>query len=90
MRVKDVVNGKVLHILIDSGSTHNFLDTKSAAKLGCKVDTISLQAVTVADGNHIACQHRVKDFSWQLGGSTFTTEALLIDLGSCDMVLGVQ
>lgn len=56
----------------------------------CKVDSISLQAVIMADGNHTACQHRVKDFSWQLRGSTFTTEALLINLGICDMVLGVQ
>lgn len=27
---------KLLHILLDSGSTHNFLDLELAKKLGCK------------------------------------------------------
>lgn len=90
MRVQGWVQGKPIHILIDSGSTHNFLDIRTAQKLGCKKEGIGLQAVTVADGNHIPCQHVVKKFCWKLGGSTFTVDTLLIELGSCDMVLGIQ
>ena len=90
MRVQGWVQGKPIHILIDSGSTHNFLDIKTAQQLGCKKESIGLQAITVADGNHIACQHVVKNFCWKLGGKCFTAEAMLIELGSCDMVLGIQ
>ncbi|XP_074336044.1 uncharacterized protein LOC141673210 [Apium graveolens] len=90
MRVQGWVQGKPLHILVDSGSTHNFLDIGTAHKLGCKKEGIRLQAVTVADGNHIPCQHVVKNFCWKLGGSNFTTDTLSIELGSCDMVLGIQ
>ena len=90
MRVQGWVQGKPIHILIDSGSTHNFLDIKTAQQLGCRKESIGLQAITVADGNHIACQHVVKNFGWKLGGKFFTAEAMLIELGSCDMVLGIQ
>ncbi|GJY93093.1 retrotransposable element Tf2 [Tanacetum coccineum] len=31
-----------------------------------------------------------KDFQWQLYGQTFTTDVMLIPLGGCDMVLGIQ
>ncbi|XP_074327832.1 uncharacterized protein LOC141665749 [Apium graveolens] len=94
-RVKGMVtNGimtkQALHILIDSGSTHNFLNIHLASSLGCKIEKIQDQQVTVADGNHLVCQHVVKNFCWKLNGHEFSANVLLIDLGSCDMVLGVQ
>ena len=90
MRVRGMCNGVVLQILIDSGSTHNFLDINIAKQLGCKIQGIPPQAVSVADGNHLACQSMSKDFQWLFQKECFTTDVLLIPLGSCDMVLGIQ
>lgn len=90
MRVKGMSGGQVLNILIDSGSTHNFLDIEMAKQLRCSLQSIPSQAVTVADGNHLACQHMCPGFSWKFQGHKFTTDAMLISLGSCDMVLGIQ
>ncbi|XP_074346521.1 uncharacterized protein LOC141685312 [Apium graveolens] len=90
MRVRGVVGNAVVHILIDSGSTRNFLDIEMAKKLKCQCVTIPHQAVTVADGNHLACQQMCKSFSWKMQGQGFITDVLLIPLGSCDMVLGIQ
>ncbi|XP_021765492.1 uncharacterized protein LOC110730018 [Chenopodium quinoa] len=90
MRVVGMMNGKPLHIVIDSGSTHNFLDLTLATKLGCQVEKISPQSVTVADGNHIACQHKCSKFEWVMNKRNFEAEVMLISLGGCDMVLGVQ
>lgn len=56
-------NGMVLHILIDSGSTHNFLDLNMAKKLGCKIQNIPPQAIAVAYGNYLTCQSMSKGFS---------------------------
>lgn len=53
MRVVGVVNSKPLHILIDSGSTHNFVDLSLAQKIGCTIESIPDQAITVSDGNQI-------------------------------------
>ncbi|KAL8134203.1 hypothetical protein AgCh_009307 [Apium graveolens] len=38
------------------------------------------QEVTVADGNHLVCKNIVKDLVWKVGGNTFTTDVMLIDL----------
>lgn len=90
MRIIGFVRGKPIHILVESGSTHNFLDLAIAKKLGCQRDEIETQAVTVADGNHIVCQHKCKNFQWEMNKQCFEAEVLLISLGGCDMVLGVQ
>jgi len=49
MRINGHVGKKIVHIVIDSGSTHNFLDVNLAKRLGCKIETIALQAVTIFD-----------------------------------------
>lgn len=45
------MRGKPLYILVDSGSSHNFVDLDYAQKLGCEIESISPKAITVADGN---------------------------------------
>ncbi|XP_063948159.1 uncharacterized protein LOC135152240 [Daucus carota subsp. sativus] len=90
MRLKGVTKGKPLHILVDSGSTHNFVDLVFAQKLGCHLEEVEAQAVIVADGSHIVCKHKCQNFHWLMNGREFVTEVLLIPLGSCDMVLGIQ
>ncbi|XP_074300862.1 uncharacterized protein LOC141632195 [Silene latifolia] len=90
MRVTGKVRGNSLHILIDSGSTHNFLDENTARKLGCKITPSYPVAVSVANGESLYIKSVVKKFSWQLQGETFQTDIMLVPLGTCDMVLGVQ
>nr|GEV61137.1 hypothetical protein [Tanacetum cinerariifolium] len=46
--VRLFVNGQELHILVDSGSTHNFLDTKMAKRLGCAIRPTCPLIVNVA------------------------------------------
>ena len=40
MRVKGHVGKQVIHILVDSGSTHNFVDIQCAEKLGCPISNM--------------------------------------------------
>lgn len=82
-----MIEGHPIHILINSGSTHNFLDLALVSKLGCTVEQVEPQAVTVAGGSHIACQSKCPKFQWQMNGHKFEADTLLISLGGCDMVL---
>lgn len=71
-----------MHILVDSGSMHDFLDLVIAKNLGCKLESISPQSVTVADGNNLKWQFVVKWFQWKMNDVIpFSTDVLLIDLG---------
>ncbi|KAF5783699.1 putative nucleotidyltransferase, Ribonuclease H [Helianthus annuus] len=90
MRVNGSMGTRQLYILIDSGSTHNFLKEKLAKKLEC--DSLSIPPVTVgvADGKKLTSTRVCKDFQWNMQGNWFKTEVLLLPLESYDMILGVQ
>ncbi|KAL8143460.1 LOW QUALITY PROTEIN: hypothetical protein V2J09_016492 [Rumex salicifolius] len=90
MRVKGVCGKRNLYILIDSGSTHNFIDKNVVAKLGCSISSMGITKVTVADGSSIDVVAKVEDFSWTFQDIPFHTEAMVLPLGCCDMVLGIQ
>jgi len=80
---------KTLHILVDSGSTYNFMDEHLAHQLGCELEPITGQAVATADGNTMQCQYVCKNFKWMLQGTEFMYDVLVLPLGGCDLVLGV-
>lgn len=90
MRVTGKVRGNALHILIDSGSTHNFLDVNIAKKFGCRVKNTCPLVVSVANGETILSKSMCEQFKWELQGHEFSTDVMLVPLGGCEMVLGIQ
>ncbi|GJS31027.1 transposon ty3-I gag-pol polyprotein [Tanacetum coccineum] len=82
MRMKAVASNHLLHLLMDIGSTHNFLDLFIAKKLGYKL--------TVARGNKMLSQYKVYGFQWSIQGYQFETNVMLLPLGGYEMVLGIQ
>lgn len=89
MRITGTAKGKPIHILIDCGSTNNFLDYEYAKKLGCKLEETIPFYVTTASGNLIS-KHECKNFKWRMHGLDFCTDIMLLPLGGCHMVLGIQ
>lgn len=53
MRVLGYYKNTPIHILIDSGSTQNFLDTDAAKRLGVELEYMPQQAITITDGNQL-------------------------------------
>ncbi|WVZ13742.1 hypothetical protein V8G54_011308 [Vigna mungo] len=90
MRVTGYFKKKPLHILIDSGSTHNFLDESVAKNLGYPLTVISPLSVAVADGARVNITATAKPFPWTMHNREFTSDMLLIPLGCCDVVLGIE
>lgn len=76
---------QLLQILIDSESTHNFIDTNVATKLGCKITPVAPMLVRIADG-----RQAVQAFQWKMNGPLFSVEMYLLPIGSCDVVLGIH
>ncbi|CAA7028426.1 unnamed protein product [Microthlaspi erraticum] len=90
MRVKGVHKKRSLFMLVDSGSTHNFLDVSIAKKLSCKMLPSGNSRVVVADGNRLKVEAGVAQFQWDFQGTSFTDDFMVIPLNGCDVVLGVQ
>ncbi|XP_019267598.1 PREDICTED: uncharacterized protein LOC109244894 [Nicotiana attenuata] len=88
LRVTGYHSQKPLHILVDTGSSHNFMDPELVERLKCPVRATTPQLVAVANGNMLKVD-KVCKTSWLLQGAEFSAEFLLLPLGSCGVVLGV-
>lgn len=74
-----------LHILIDTGSFHNFIDPDLVKQLGCEVKSIKPEMVAVANGSMRV--DKMTSVTWLLQGAEFSADFLLLPLGSCGVVL---
>lgn len=81
---------KIIQLLLDTGSTHNFIDSSKAVKLDCKVESIHPMWVKVEDEGQLHCNSIIKGFTWKMQGSDFSADVLLLPLRGSDLVLGVQ
>jgi len=88
IKVKGRAHNCSLMVLIDSGSTHSFLDESMAKKLGCEVSNSHSLSVIVANGNKVLSQSSCLGFCWEMNGEEFMADLILMKLGGCDVVLG--
>jgi len=90
LRVAGKVDKHPLYILINSGSTHNFLNSVFANKLQCLAHPIRTLVVEAVNGGTMHCSVMCRNFSWRMQGVYFVADVFIVDLINCDMVLGIQ
>jgi hypothetical protein len=88
MQVFVTTHGMVLRALLDSGSTHNFVDSEAATCVGIMFSRRAGFSVAVANGNHVVSSGSYTDLKIDIAGELFTIYGL--SLGSYEMILGVQ
>ena len=76
MRVKGTHQKKYFFLLVDSGSTHNFMDPSTARRLGC----------SLLPSNNA----KIAKFAWEIHGTKFVADFMVIPLKGIDAVLGIQ
>jgi hypothetical protein len=89
MQVSVIINGCSLVVLLDSGSTHNFVDSATAERVGLRLQHHSSLHVTVANGDHVYSPRCCRDLNIMIGGELFHIVCYGLALGSYDMVLVV-
>jgi hypothetical protein len=89
MHVSIAIGSTLLCALLDSGSTHNFIDT-IAAERACVIflGDVGLQVV-MTNGDHIS-NPRCSSLLFNIASEQFDIYCYGLTLGSFDMVLGVQ
>jgi hypothetical protein len=90
MRLEGTIRLQRVIILVDLGSTHNFVDPYIVrkTKLQCLVEEIII--VKVANGEVITSEGKCSVVAMKIQGNIFSTEFYFLTLGGCDIVLGVQ
>lgn len=82
MRVVRMYDKKLLHILLDSGSTHNFFDLELAKKLGYKLESVAPLPINAGGGHKLTAPYVFKEFKWQLQQATFTADIIVLPPGN--------
>lgn len=74
------VKNNPLSILIDTGSTHSFLDPHTTKRLGCEMVLTSNLLMTVADGGQVQCNSKCTQFQWEMGNHHFLFDMRILKL----------
>lgn len=89
-KVVGLVNDKPLYIMIDSRSTHNFLDLSLARKLGVRLSLLALNPSLWLMKIILLVSTVIRSSIGWMNRREFAAEVMLISSWDCDMVLGVQ
>jgi hypothetical protein len=90
MRIAGTIRKTRVILLVDTGNTHNFLNTELAERLGLEPDKQMAFEVLVANGERLPSKGKCSAVPVWLGGTLFTLEFFLVDLQGYDSVLGAQ
>ena len=90
MRVRGKINGSGLVLLVDIGSTHNFVDALVVSSLQFKVGVSIILEVKVANGIVVKTQSFCSSVPVCVQGVEFCVQFHVLALGGCDVVLGTQ
>ncbi|XP_071914038.1 uncharacterized protein [Coffea arabica] len=89
MKLKGLVKGRLVTALVDSGSTHCFVDEQLARDLKLGTQGPNL-VVNVANGEKVDSKGLDKPLQWEMQGHQFQHAFNTLRLGGCDMILGVD
>ncbi|KAJ0085655.1 hypothetical protein Patl1_07500 [Pistacia atlantica] len=90
MRVTAKIGTYEVVVLINNGSTHNFISDKVAALLRLPLVPTKPFNVRVANGQPLKCQGRFDNIHILLQGIPFSITFYSLPLTGLDLVLGVQ
>ncbi|KAL4272664.1 hypothetical protein GQ457_13G022100 [Hibiscus cannabinus] len=88
-RLLGAIKGRHLSILVDSGSTHSFINP-GWAKEGVEILSTTPLVITVANGEKLYSEAKAKQLQWKMQDHQFQHDFRVLTMGGSDMVLGVD
>jgi hypothetical protein len=77
-------------ILVDSGSTHNFIHRHIAQETHCDIHAFNNFQIMIANGGSMKCGGRCENVRLQIGEYHLKSHMFAIEMGGCDIVLGAN
>jgi predicted aspartyl protease len=90
LNIEGYIKNKKVIVLIDSGSTHNFIHYKLAKALNCVVYPTPEFQVMIANGGIINCYGKCNKINITMGEYVMNSTMIAIPMGGVDVVLGIQ
>jgi Retroviral aspartyl protease len=89
MRMVGHIQSQPVQVLIDGGSTNNFISRRAAQFLNLTFAPTQLFRVRVGNGEALQCTTYCQAVSLYIQSHLFTTYLFILDLEGSDVVLGV-
>jgi hypothetical protein len=89
-KIEGYIKKKRETILIDSSSTHNFLNFKLSKYLICFIYPTPEFQVMIAEGGTINCSRKCHNIKLNMGEYLLDIPKISIQMGGVDIVLGFQ
>ncbi|KAK9037178.1 hypothetical protein V6N11_022099 [Hibiscus sabdariffa] len=90
LKVWSTILGKKVIVLIDSGASTNFISRSVAEALKLKQTTTTPFVVEVGTGQRVKCMGSCKQVELWIDGLQIIQDYFLFNLGSADVVLGLE
>ncbi|CAA0811573.1 Unknown protein, partial [Striga hermonthica] len=90
MRLSAWVRDRRVVVLVDNGSSHNFINSTFSNKLNLPVTRVEPFDVRVANGDRLRCSEILKDVPIKVQGVILKADLYALTLVGPDVVLGVQ
>jgi predicted aspartyl protease len=82
------IKGERFLALLDTGSTHNFVQGAAMRRLGLSPTGGEKLRVTVANGDRLACEGIARDVPIRIGEEDFSITCVGLNLGAFDFIIG--
>jgi hypothetical protein len=90
LKLIDYIKHRKVIILVDSGSTHNFIHRRIAQETHCYIHADNNFQIMIVNGGSMKCGGRCENVCLQIGDYHLKSHMFAIDMGGCDIVLGAD
>ncbi|CAM8975241.1 unnamed protein product [Rhodiola kirilowii] len=90
LRLGGGLQGRRVTVLIDTGSTHNFLQARVAKHANLTIEPSHHLHVTIGNGDELQCEGLCRQVPLSLGNHVFHIDFFLLPIYGADAVLGAQ
>jgi hypothetical protein len=85
-----LIGKKVFSILVDSRSSHTFLNANMLQRVQLQTVPTNPMKVKVVNGHTIQTGTMVNNLQWWIQDSTFSISARILELAAYDLILGMD
>lgn len=90
IRLRDMIQKREVSMLIDSGSSHSFVNKNCPGHLSGICRTHKPLTVKIADGGTLTCNQEMSSCEWWVQGVSFCTDLKVLPLSGYDVILGMD
>ncbi|XP_019237377.1 PREDICTED: uncharacterized protein LOC109217575 [Nicotiana attenuata] len=89
LRFTGQVNGTPVQVLVDGGSTHNFIQPRAAKHLQLPIESVPIFSVMVGSGQRLPSNAVARQTNMVIQGHTLVEDLYILPFHGSDIVLGV-